>query len=119
MNKTKLIKIIKDSSGLSKKESKQVAESILHAIKIDLSKGVPIRFVGVMSILPIIRKERWIKDIKTKKPILLPKTKDYRVYLSKNTHYLLNNMGNLMGLDCYGYVRENDKKEEPKRFWYA
>ena len=119
MNKFKLVQVIKDSSGLSKKESKQVAESILNAIKIDLSKGIPIRFVGVMSILPIVRKERWIKDIKTKKPILLPKTKDYRVYLSKNTHYLLNNMSNLMGLDCYGYVRENNKKEEPKRFWYA
>ena len=119
MNKTKLVQIIKDSSGLNKKESKRIAENILHAIKMDLSKGVPIRFTGVMSLLPIVRKERWIKDIKTKKRILLPETKDYRVYLSKNTHYLLNNMGNLMGLDCYGYVREKDKKEEPKRFWYS
>lgn len=119
MNKAKLVQVIKDSSGLNKKESKRVAESILHAIKMDLSKGVPIRFTGVMSLLPIVRKERWIKDIKTKKPILLPKTKDYRVYLSKNTSYLLNNMSNLMGLDCYGYIRENNKKEEPKGFWYA
>ena len=119
MNKTKLVQVIKDSSGLSKKESKRIAENILHAIKTDLSKGVPIRFTGVMSLLPIVRKERWIKDIKTKKPILLPETKDYRVYLSKNTHYLLNNIGNLTGLECYGYVREKDKKEEPKGFWYA
>ena len=91
MNKTKLVQVIKESSGLNKKESKRVAENILHAIKMDLSKGVPIRFTGVMSLLPIVRKERQIKDIKTKKLILLPKTKDYRVYLSKDTSYLLNN----------------------------
>lgn len=119
MNKAKLVQVIKDSSGLNKKESKRIAENILHAIKMDLSRGVPIRFTGVMSLLPIVRKERWIKDIKTKKPILLPKTKDYRVYLSKHTSYLLNKMSILTGLDCYGYVRENNKKEEPKKFWYA
>lgn len=119
MNKAKLVQVIKESSGLNKKESKRVAENILHAIKMDLSKGVPIRFTGVMSLLPIVRKERWIKDIKTKKPILLPKTKDYRIYLSKDTSYLLNNMSNFMGLDCYGYVREKDKKELPKKFWHA
>ena len=93
MNKAKLVQVIKESSGLNKKESERVAENILHAIKMDLSKGVPIRFIGVMSLLPIVRKERRVKDIKTKKPILIPKTKDYRVYLSKNTHYLLNNNG--------------------------
>ena len=90
MNKTKLIKIIKDTAELDTHKARFVAESILHAIKTDLRNGEDVRFIGVLSMTPVTRKERWVKDIRSKKFVFIPQRKDYRLHINKDIRKSLN-----------------------------
>ena len=93
MNKTKLIKIIKNTAELDTHKARFVADSILHAIKTDLRNGESIRFLGILSMTPVIRKRRWVKDIRTKKSIFIPQRKVYRLNLNKDVQKSLNKKG--------------------------
>lgn len=93
MNKTKLIKIIKNTAEINTHKARFVAESILHAIKTDLRNGEDIRFLGILSMTPVIRKKRWVKDIRTKKSIFIPQRKVYRININKDVQKSLNKKG--------------------------
>ena len=93
MNKTELIKIIKNTAEINTHKARFVAESILHAIKTDLCNGESIRFLGILSMTPVIRRKRLVKDIRTKKSIFIPQRKVYRLHINKNVQKSLNKKG--------------------------
>ena len=69
MNKTELVKIISEESGITRNEAKLALESLLENIKISLNKGERVSLVGFGSWSVYLREAREGRNPQTGKTI--------------------------------------------------
>lgn len=83
-------KIIKNTSlelGFREEQVKRVFESFLKEIKSAVKRGDRIIIPNIISIKPVVRKEKKARNIKKNVEIVLPETTVYKAYLSKKLGY--------------------------------
>lgn len=81
MNITTLYDIIHDNTKLNRQQSEELAKKILLEMQLALEDGEGIQFRNVFSINPKLHNKRWITNIKTGKPKLLPARYRYKLHV--------------------------------------
>lgn len=81
MNITLLYNVIHTNTKLTRKESEELANKILSKMKESLENGEGIQFRNVFSINPKLHNKRWITNLKTGKPELLPARYRYKLHV--------------------------------------
>ena len=75
MNKTELINVVKEKTGLSKKDAEQAVNAVLDTVTEELVKGEKVQIVGFGTFEVRIRSARQGRDPRTNQPITIAASK--------------------------------------------
>ena len=75
MNKTELIAMTAERSGVTKKDTEQVVEALLQTVTAVLAEGDRVQITGFGSFETKLRAERVGRDPKTKEAVKIPATR--------------------------------------------
>ena len=75
MNKTELINVVKEKTGLSKKDAEQAVNAVLDTVTEELVKGEKVQIVGFGTFEVRSRSARQGRDPRTNKPITIATSK--------------------------------------------
>ena len=75
MNKTELVALVAEKSGLTKKDAEAAVSATLDVIVDSIAKGEKVQFVGFGTFEQRVRNDRTGCDPRTGKPITIPASK--------------------------------------------
>ena len=75
MNKTELINVVKEKTGLSKKDAEQAVNAVLDTVTEELVKGEKVQIVGFGTFEVRSRSARQGRDPRTNQPITIAASK--------------------------------------------
>lgn len=90
MNKTELIEAIAEKTGKTKKDVKEISESLFECITNEMAKGNKVQLIGFGTFDTTDRKEREAKNPKTGEKIIVKACKVPRVKFGKNVKDRVN-----------------------------
>ncbi len=91
MNKTELVEVMANNSGLSKKDSEAALKAFMDTVSKELKKGGKVQLIGFGTFEVTKRAARTARNPQTGAAIKVPATKAPRMKFSSSLKNMLNN----------------------------